>query len=524
MKSKTSDNPFHIPRGSKAFDLVVAEEKRKEDEKARTKNQGATAIPPRFRRTTIRELVGEPAKLKDKPDNPPIFRTREPREGMRDFIQKKREMFIIGMLIKEKDEEIKKMKKDCDKEEEKLKSNFQQLEQQKGDHDRMVQRTHQESQEQSRKLEKEAEDQQKLGQELKRLEQQIAKIQADIDKLKDKKQEHKDYKKFLDKLIEEEILSERLMEEKRKKELRKAKRAEYIARAEDCERKIERLKQGLPELSEEEIKKIQEQNEKDMIERGDITIEEIQERQEKEKEEKERLDKERLDKEKEQMKQSKKVQRKISQMGLQDDQKKDKDRSGGASTQTWSVTGGAPGYKEPKKEDKPIVQADIQEADQVLSEEEKLNKRNNRIAELEEEAMKLRKLAKDAMVVTYREEYDWMYFKDTEKVMGVLAKMKDDNLFLTQIRQQDSEKVQKLMKTKTQMRFAENRQIQQAELERKNQERNAAAIARSTGRTVKKVGRPDMFRSERPKMKREVIKEERKLTEEELELLEFFSE
>lgn len=50
-----------------------------------------------------------------------IFRTREPREGMRDFIQKKREMFIIGMLIKEKDEEIKKMKKDCDKEEEKLK-------------------------------------------------------------------------------------------------------------------------------------------------------------------------------------------------------------------------------------------------------------------------------------------------------------------------------------------------------------------------------------------------------------------
>lgn len=41
---------------------------------------------------------------------------------------------------------------------------------------------------------------------------------------------------------------------------------------------------------------------------------------------------------------------------------------------------------------------------------------------------------------------------------------------------------------------------------------------------MKKVGRPDMFRSERPKMKREVIKEERKLTEEELELLEFFSE
>jgi hypothetical protein len=46
-----------------------------------------------------------------------IFRSREPREDMRGFILKKREMFIVGMLIKEKEEEIRKMKKLCEREE-----------------------------------------------------------------------------------------------------------------------------------------------------------------------------------------------------------------------------------------------------------------------------------------------------------------------------------------------------------------------------------------------------------------------
>jgi hypothetical protein len=49
-----------------------------------------------------------------------IFRSREPKEDMRGFILKKREMFIVGMLIQEKEEEIRKMKRLCEREEAQL--------------------------------------------------------------------------------------------------------------------------------------------------------------------------------------------------------------------------------------------------------------------------------------------------------------------------------------------------------------------------------------------------------------------
>jgi hypothetical protein len=46
---------------------------------------------------------------------------REPREGMKDFITRKREIFMVGKLIQEKELEIEKMHRTCEKEEQKLK-------------------------------------------------------------------------------------------------------------------------------------------------------------------------------------------------------------------------------------------------------------------------------------------------------------------------------------------------------------------------------------------------------------------
>ena len=102
---------------------------------------------------------------------------------MRDFIQKKREMFIVGMLIQDKEEEITKMTRECDREEEKLRVEFEALDAERRAHDDRVQMDHQQQQEQTRKAEREAELLSKKNKEQKRLEQQKLIVEADIGRM-----------------------------------------------------------------------------------------------------------------------------------------------------------------------------------------------------------------------------------------------------------------------------------------------------------------------------------------------------
>ncbi|KAK2962190.1 putative Replication factor C subunit 2 [Blattamonas nauphoetae] len=553
------DNPFYVPKGSKAFDIVAEEEKRKKEEKERLNREGAAAVPQRYKRVSRRELTGDPITLHPVPDNPPIFRIREPREPMRDFIQKKREMFIVGMLIKEKEEEISKMNLQCQKEEEKLKKEFQQLEEQKQNHDRAVRQSHQDTQEASHRAGLEAEEQQKMKQELKRLDQQIAKTQADLDKVKDKEQEYREFKLFLDRLIEPDILEIRLETEQKKEQERQQKHLDILRQIEELERKLKLFQQGLTlSIDDEEA---------------------------------------------------------AANAAVDMTEPAKPGKPGDGAGVSWAVTGGAPTYQ----------------PDDAIPEENPEETREQVIANLQAQIAALKKKADRALIVTPQEEQEWMFFNDPDKIQEVLSKLKDDNLFLTQMRQDeevlleqsqqrqqtenerlqerideitlhseeldeliakeeaklmqlnstintrgisrdamseetklaekihqiytdlkcddhgysvqntililgaiekhllfllrtveslnqiDSEMVQALLKKKTQLRFAANRAAQTAELERKNHERNEAALKRSTGPTVKKVGRPEMFRSAKPKVHKKTVQVEKKMTEEEQE-------
>ena len=99
---------------------------------------------------------------------------------MRDFIKKKREMFIVAMLIKEKEKEIEKLTTECEREEAKLRQDTQKLQEDQIAHDREIQQVRLLQQERSKQVEKEAEEQSKKNQELKQLEQQIEKLQEDV--------------------------------------------------------------------------------------------------------------------------------------------------------------------------------------------------------------------------------------------------------------------------------------------------------------------------------------------------------
>ncbi|KAH7827225.1 putative protein of unknown function (DUF4200) [Monocercomonoides exilis] len=649
----------------------MEEEKKKAEEKARLRKQGATAIPSRFERVSRRELVGEQVNTKVRAYNPPIFRTREPREGMRDFIQKKREMFIVGMLIKEKEEEIRKMKKECEREEEKLRIEFEQLEQAKQEHDRQVQLAHQQSQEQSRKAEKEAEEQAKKNQELKRLEQQIAKIQADLDKLRDKKQEHKGYKLFLDKLIEPDVLEERLKEEKRRKEERKKKHAELLAQAEDIAIRIDRIQRDLPEegptsIELSSVASSQHLTQKELSHSASTQITTVDSNTSSSSSSSSATSFTSSPSS------SNLATSHLTSSSASSSSSSSSSSEAAGSSASWSVTGGAPSYaprqsslatgkaesdkEKAKRTEKEKLRAKEKEAAIVEESEEnegeavdeeaeqremvRIAEKNKRITALEEERSRILREADRCLMVSAKEEYNWMFFKETSKVNDVLSKLKDDNLFLTEMSQDEEEELDRLqqrqqaeaekiavqleeleahsaqldqqiqkeeermasmsfslesrsssssssstselsqlaeeihsvytelkvddrsfsssspllvlsaiekrllfllqkvdmlmrldqdmvtasLKKKTQMRFAENRATQAAEIEKKNKERNMAALKRSTGPTVKHVGRPMFYRSPMPKVKKDEVKETKQLSDEDAELIEFFTE
>ena len=103
---------------------------------------------------------------------------------MREFIKKKREMFIVAMLIKEKEEEIQKLVAECNAEQKQLKQDFAKLQQEQAIHEKENEQAHLFQQEQSRLAEMRADEQSKKTQEIKQLEQQIEKIKEDITKAK----------------------------------------------------------------------------------------------------------------------------------------------------------------------------------------------------------------------------------------------------------------------------------------------------------------------------------------------------
>jgi hypothetical protein len=79
------------------------------------------------------------------------------------------------------------------------------------------------------------------------------------------------------------------------------------------------------------------------------------------------------------------------------------------------------------------------EEERLAREELRIAEKNKRITRLEEERARLEREAERALIVTWKEEYEWMFFKETEKVNEVLSKLKDDNLFLTQLNQDEEE-------------------------------------------------------------------------------------
>jgi hypothetical protein len=50
-------NPFYSPAGSKSFDLILVNEKRKVDDKMQSQRVGPTCISSKLRRVSRRELL-----------------------------------------------------------------------------------------------------------------------------------------------------------------------------------------------------------------------------------------------------------------------------------------------------------------------------------------------------------------------------------------------------------------------------------------------------------------------------------
>ena len=136
------------------------------------------------------------------------------KESMADFIEKKREMFLLQMSLNIKKEEINKLEDKAQLKEQALKGSEQMLEEDAIRFDAFLKENDKRTQDAMRRAEKETKRKMEKVQEIKKFNQQIQMVQTDISKHKESLDECIRYKEFLGGLTSPEWV-EKQMETKR---------------------------------------------------------------------------------------------------------------------------------------------------------------------------------------------------------------------------------------------------------------------------------------------------------------------
>ncbi|KAL9643335.1 hypothetical protein ABK040_014790 [Willaertia magna] len=219
----TDENPFRIPKDEEIFEL---KEKKYSKKQSNTTTKSALYTSPR--RTNYNKEKSLLPSIYNKSKSAPStadsvmssVKAKEKevkkKENMADFIEKKRQMFLIQMSIDTKNFEIKKLDKKATKREQKLLQLEQELKQQTQAFDDFLALNDIRAVEAIKKAEDETKAKQAKQNEIKKLNARIAAINTDIAKLDEQLENCRRYKEFLDKLTPPEEIK-RIQEMKRKK-------------------------------------------------------------------------------------------------------------------------------------------------------------------------------------------------------------------------------------------------------------------------------------------------------------------
>ena len=206
-----STNPFNIPADEEIFRYREEERARKEHQKMlahTTRVADKTTFASQMQatatadaRTLLRELRPLPGPKADTTlaaSSAGMLDRRKEKENMKDFIAKKREIFLLQMSLDTKRAEIKKLEERARQREEALKKSEQMLEEDALRFDAFLKENDEKVQEAIKRAEMEAKAKQDKLLEIKRLNTAIAALRSEMNKHEEQLEDCKRYKEFMD--------------------------------------------------------------------------------------------------------------------------------------------------------------------------------------------------------------------------------------------------------------------------------------------------------------------------------------
>jgi len=211
-------NPFIIPNDQEVFSIRVKE---KEDAGKKSKDRKTLKI---WDKAYVKP-GGKPSKYlvkKQKPSEkvkPMLPERRREKENMADFIAKKRDMFLVQMSLDTKRDEIRKLEEKAQMKEQALLKSELMLEEDALRFDAFLKENDVKAHDAIKKHEKETKEKQEKAAQIKKLNQEIAKVKSEMDKYSEALEYCRKYKAFLDKLTPPEWFKEQEDKKANKKKL-----------------------------------------------------------------------------------------------------------------------------------------------------------------------------------------------------------------------------------------------------------------------------------------------------------------
>jgi hypothetical protein len=212
-------NPFELPKED-VYALRDREKQEKAERRARERNLKIWEKGPKKsnRIALIKSGTQTQKFASPKPDR--MFQARRRDENMADFVEKKRHMFLIQMSLDTKRQEIKKLEEKAQMKELALKKSEMMLEEDAMRFDAFLKENDRKAHLALQKADAETKRKQKKVMDIKKLTQEINKVDNEMTKYEEQLENCKRYKKFLDSLTPKEHLD---AVRERKEKAKKAK-------------------------------------------------------------------------------------------------------------------------------------------------------------------------------------------------------------------------------------------------------------------------------------------------------------
>jgi len=227
VSSGSNDNPFALPKE----DIFAIRDRELREKNAEKERQRGLKIweknPPKANKIIIRSSTLARSRMEIAPKTDSMFQgRRREKENIADFIAKKRDMFLIQMSLDTKRQEIQKLEEKAQMKEDALKKSEMMLEEDAMRFDAFLKDNDRKAHDALKRADAETKAKQEKVAEIKKLNQEIAKVEAEMSKYDEQLIACMKYKDFLDNLTPQEHIDAMKNKREKRKQDKLAKRRE----------------------------------------------------------------------------------------------------------------------------------------------------------------------------------------------------------------------------------------------------------------------------------------------------------